>query len=30
MIVNLIWIHVANTVMTMIFWGLNPRSPIGG
>jgi phospholipid/cholesterol/gamma-HCH transport system permease protein len=30
MIVNLIWIHIANTVMTMIFWGLNPRSPIGG
>jgi phospholipid/cholesterol/gamma-HCH transport system permease protein len=30
MIVNLIWIHIANTVMTMIFWGLNPQSPIGG
>jgi phospholipid/cholesterol/gamma-HCH transport system permease protein len=30
MIVNLVQVHVVNTALTMLFWGLTPRTPIGG
>jgi phospholipid/cholesterol/gamma-HCH transport system permease protein len=30
MILNLVGIHVINMAFTMIFWGLDPKSPIGG
>jgi phospholipid/cholesterol/gamma-HCH transport system permease protein len=30
MILNLILVHVVGSLGTMVFWGLNPRGPIGG
>jgi phospholipid/cholesterol/gamma-HCH transport system permease protein len=30
MILNLILVHIIGSLGTMIFWGLNPRGPIGG
>ncbi|WP_084269609.1 ABC transporter permease [Patulibacter minatonensis] len=30
MILNLVLIHVIGSVLTMVFWGLNPASPVGG
>jgi phospholipid/cholesterol/gamma-HCH transport system permease protein len=30
MILNLILVHIVGSLGTMIFWGLNPRGPIGG
>jgi phospholipid/cholesterol/gamma-HCH transport system permease protein len=30
MILNLILIHIIGSLGTMVFWGLNPRGPVGG
>jgi phospholipid/cholesterol/gamma-HCH transport system permease protein len=30
MILNLILVHIIGSLGTMLFWGLNPRGPIGG
>jgi len=30
MILNLVLIHIIGSVLTMVFWGLNPASPVGG
>jgi phospholipid/cholesterol/gamma-HCH transport system permease protein len=30
MILNLILVHLIGSLGTMVFWGLNPRGPIGG
>ncbi|WP_241004297.1 ABC transporter permease [Conexibacter sp. SYSU D00693] len=30
MILNLVLVHIIGSLGTMIFWGLNPRGPIGG
>jgi phospholipid/cholesterol/gamma-HCH transport system permease protein len=30
MILNLVLIHVIGSVLTMVFWGLNPAAPVGG
>lgn len=30
MILNLIIVHIVGSVFTMVFWGLNPSSPVGG
>lgn len=30
MILNLVIVHIIGSVFTMVFWGLNPSSPVGG
>jgi phospholipid/cholesterol/gamma-HCH transport system permease protein len=30
MIVNMMLIHIVSSLLTMMFWGLNPNQPIGG
>lgn len=30
MILNLVLVHIIGSLGTMVFWGLNPRGPIGG
>jgi phospholipid/cholesterol/gamma-HCH transport system permease protein len=30
MILNLVLIHIIGSLFTMVFWGLNPSSPVGG
>ncbi|MSW52373.1 MAG: ABC transporter permease [Actinobacteria bacterium] len=30
MILNLVLIHIIGSVLTMVFWGLNPNTPVGG
>ena len=30
MILNLILVHIIGSLFTMVFWGLNPRGPVGG
>jgi phospholipid/cholesterol/gamma-HCH transport system permease protein len=30
MILNLVLVHVIGSLGTMLFWGLNPSSPVGG
>lgn len=30
MILNLVLIHIIGSVFTMVFWGLNPNTPVGG
>jgi phospholipid/cholesterol/gamma-HCH transport system permease protein len=30
MVVNIVAVHLIGMVTTQIFWGANPRAPIGG
>jgi phospholipid/cholesterol/gamma-HCH transport system permease protein len=30
MLMNIIMVHIVGMMGTMIFWGANPRAPIGG
>jgi phospholipid/cholesterol/gamma-HCH transport system permease protein len=30
MVLNLVLVHLIGMVFTQLFWGANPRAPIGG